>query len=248
MTSRLARLSLSGLRLAGAGLAADGRADPETIASWLYRFGAYPRGPAIERDLGLDDEPLAVLGLTRGGAPRRRLESLYEASTYRGWISFTLSGAPPQGAPACKLYVSPAPPALAGAFPLIAESFAAGAVRSFKIGRGIEGLLRPDKIVAYFDDRAHLDAVAARLAATLHGCPVQGTPFTADAGGDGLLSWGADPPDWTEGASWRSWITRRLARSLAGTDRADRVGAALDDIREAGVDPERWAPIGGRLQ
>ena len=242
MMSRLARLSLSGLRMAGAGLAADGRADPEGLASWLYRFGTYPRGPAIERDLGLDDEPLAVLGLTRGGASRRRLESLYEASTYRGWISFSLSGGPAQDAPACKLYLSPAPAALAGAFPLIAEGFASGAVRSFKIGRGIEGLLRPDKIVAYFDDRDHLRTVAAHLAAALHGCPAQGTPFTADAGGDGLLSWGVDPPDWTQGASWRSWITRRLARTMVGTDRADRVAAALDDIREAGVDPERWAP------
>lgn len=189
-----------------------------------------------------------MLGLTRGGAPRRRLESVYEASTYRGWISFTLAGEPAQDAPACKLYVSPAPPALAGAFPLVAEAFAAGGVRSFKIGRGIEGLLRPDKIVAYFDDRAHLQAVAAQLAGSLAGCPVQGTPFTADAGCDGLLSWGVDPPDWTAGASWRSWITRRLAQTLARTRRVDRVAAALDDIREAGVDPERWAPAKDRLQ
>src|SRR5688572_16251176 len=199
MTGRLARLSLAGLRMAAVGLPGDA----DIVARWLYRFGTCPRGPAIERDFGLDDEPMAVLGLTRGGRSRRCLDAAYEATTHPGWISFGDEAIAADAAPACKLYVSPMPDSLPRAFPIVAETFAGASVRSFKVGRGLHGLLRPDKIVAYFDDRSHLDDVARTLGALLDGCRAQGTPFTADAGGDGLLSWGVDPPDWTEGASWR---------------------------------------------
>lgn len=240
MTGRLARLSAAGLRIAAAGLPAD----REVVARRLYRFGTHPRGPAIERDFGLDDEPMAVLGLAPGGSARRCLEAAYEPSTHPGWISFARGAAAAGRAPRYKLYVSPRPEALARAFPIVAEAFASAGVRSFKVGRALHGLLRPDKIVAYFDDRAHLGAVANMLEARLSGCRAQGTPFTADAGGDGLLSWGVDPADPTAGASWRAWITRRLALALTTTERGDRIAAALDSIRDAGVDPERWAPAG----
>ena len=59
-----------------------------------------------------------------------------------------------------------------------------------------------------------------RLAAILRelrGCPPHGTPFTADLGGGGLVSWGVDPGAgagdfrWLEGESWRSLICNRLA-------------------------------------
>ena len=93
-----------------------------------------------------------------------------------------------EAAAACKLYVSPRPSAVADVFPRAADVFAGAGVRSFKVGRGIEGLLRPDKIVAYFDDREALQAVARDLARRLRRAVPQGTPFTCDAGGDGLLS------------------------------------------------------------
>jgi len=144
--------------------------------------------------------------------------------------------------------VSPRPEALADAFPRIAEVFARFEVRSFKVGRRIEGLLRPDKIVAYFDDRSHLNAVAGALERELSGCPVHGVPFTAEVGGSGLLSAGVDPPPGHVLTSWRAWVTRKLAAGLiARPDRspADRVSAALAAIRLAGVDPEGWAPNAG---
>jgi hypothetical protein len=244
VTGRLARLSVSGLRMAAAGLPTD----PDIVARWLYRFGTHPHGLAIERDFGLDDEPMIVLGLTAGGRSRRCLDAAYEASTHQGWISFARAASAADPVPRYKLYVSPRPDALARAFPLIAETFASSGVRSFKVGRAVYGLFRPDKIVAYFDDRAHLGAVARTLEGLLSGCPPQGTPFTADAGGDGLLSWGIDPADRAAGASWRAWITRRLALALTTTERADRVAAALDDMREAGVDPEHWTPAGSSVQ
>lgn len=90
--------------------------------------------------------------------------------------------------------------------------------------------------------------MAASLATALQGCPAQGVPFTADAGCDGLLSAGIDPPPGPTPTSWRSWVTAKLAQSLserrAGTE-ADRVRKALDDVRAAGVDTERWTVAAG---
>jgi hypothetical protein len=240
MAGRLARLSLAGLRMNAAGLPAT----QEAVARRLYRFGSDPRGPAVERDFGLDDEPMAVLGLTRGGRSRRCLEAAFEATSFPGWYSFAQAEAATTMPPSCKLYVSPRPDALPRAFPVIAEAFAAAGIRSFKVGRGLEGLLRPDKIVAYFDAYTQLCEVAQTLLRLLRNCPAQGTPYTAEIGGDGLLSWGADPPDPSGRISWRSWITGRLASTLTTSAGEDRVAAALADMEDAGVDPTTWAAIG----
>jgi hypothetical protein len=237
----LEHLSLAALRMAASGVSDDSAA----VASWLYRFGTLPRGAALDRDFGPDDDPMAVLDMTKGGATRRRLETAYEASSFPGWYSFARAGSGAVTGAACKLYVSPKPAALSEAFPLIADAFARLDVRSFKVGRRIEGLLRPDKIIAYFDDRAHLDAVAGALERELCGCPVQGVPFTAEAGGNGLLSCGVDPPPGHAATSWRAWVTKKLAATLVARRAmppGDRVSAALTEIRLAGVDPERWLP------
>jgi hypothetical protein len=141
--------------------------------------------------------------------------------------------------------VSPRPEALVDAFPRIVDQFVRFEVRSFKVGRGIEGLLRPDKIIAYFDDRGHMDAVAAALEQALRDFPAQGVPFTAGMGGDGMLSAGVDPPLGNAATSWRAWVTRRLAESLAARRASadeDPVKGALADLRMAGVDSERWHP------
>jgi hypothetical protein len=186
---------------------------------------------------------MAVLGMTVGGHARRLLESAYEPSFDRGWYSFARTPVRAQIQAVCKLYVSPRPEALADAFPRIADAFVRSDVRSFKVGRGIEGLLRPDKIIAYFEDRKHMAEVAAALGRSLEDCPPQGAPFTADTYGNGLLSSGVDPPAGEEAVSWRSWVTKRLAASLTAprtTPGVDPVAAALDDIRRAGVDPVRW--------
>jgi hypothetical protein len=90
-----------------------------------------------------------------------------------------------------------------------------------------------------------MDDVVGALGRSLRGCPAQGVPTTAETGGDGLLSWGVDPPAGDAAASWRSWVTKRLADSLIArraTPCVDRVGAALADLRLAGVDPDRWLP------
>jgi len=204
-----------------------------------------PRGPTIELDFGPGDGPMAVLGLTLGGVARRKLEAAYDATTYSGWLSFALTSEPVLIKPVCKLYVSPKPESLATAFPVIAETFAEMEVCSFKVGRGIEGLLRPDKIISYFDNRSDLDAVADTLCKRLSGCPTQGVPFTADAGLDGLLSWGIDPPPGTGvRISWRSWITKRLANEIVKVRPSSdsvAVSAVLNGVTALGVNTATWA-------
>jgi hypothetical protein len=226
--------------------------DVNRIARWLYRYGTLPRTSAIERDFGVDDEPMSVLGLSRGGRARRQLAEIYEGATYPGWHSFSVSAGAPTDPLRFKLYVSPRPDVLASAFPIIAESFCRLEVKSFKVGRGLDGLLRPDKLVAYFESPGHLHLVAAELAQALSGCPAQGVPFTASCAGasataptttDGLLSQGIDPPPDADGASWRAWITRRLAQLLVNarpTTGEPAAQAALAAAEAQGIDVRHW--------
>jgi hypothetical protein len=239
MTGRIGALSDRALHLA-AGLNV---AETTRLARWLYRYGTAPRSAEIERNFGYGDDAMAVMGLTPGGAARQILEVSFEATTFPGWLSFTRESEPVTAQAACKLYVSPQPAELATVFPAIADVFARMNVPSFKVGRGIEGLLRPDKVVAYFDDRDALNRVAKALGKRLAGCAAQPVPFTAEAGGDGLLSWGTDPPLGSGGLSWRAWITRQLAEGLTcarpATD-SEAVAAALRHVAAQGVECATW--------
>lgn len=244
MTGQIARQSLSALQIA----ARAGPSEPGRLAQWLYRFGSLPRTPAHDRDFGPDDEPMAVLGLAVGARVRRQLEAAYEAHTVPGWVSFSRAAQPLQLSAACKLYVSPQPQALPDAFARIADAFVQGGVRSFKLGRGIEGLLRPDKLMAYFDGHEQMEVVVDQLLRQLEGCPAQGVPFTAELGGDGLLSTGIDPPPGAVLTSWRAWITTRLAASLWAQRRRtapETVAAVLADLRAGGINTENWLPDPG---
>ena len=240
MGGRIADLSLQAIRTT----AALSSADPQRLAWRLYAYGTVPRSPAFDLDFGPGDDCLAVLGLTPQGGVRARLAEDYEASTSPGWLGFGRRARAGDEPPAFKLYVSPQPEALATAFPTLADVLARLEVRSFKVGRGVAGLLRPDKIVAYFDDMGHLLQTADALARGLADCPAQGVPFTAELAGDGLLSWGMDPPP-TPGdppVSWRSWIAGRLAAAIVAVRRVgeDPGPAVLARLSEDGI--EGWAP------
>jgi hypothetical protein len=62
------------------------------------------------------------------------------------------------------------------------------AARCFKVAPSIEGLVRPDKLIAYFRDHDDLTAVAGELAVGLRGMPAQGVPFTGCPIGCGIGS------------------------------------------------------------
>jgi hypothetical protein len=241
MEGRLADLSVQAIRTT----AALPISDAMTLARRLYAYGSVPRSPHIERDFGPGDDALQVLGLGSGGAVRSQLLRVYDAFTHPGWIAFTRTASEPRRAPRFKLYVSPRPEALARAFPIIADVFSNQDVRSFKVGRGVPGLLRPDKIVSYFDDWLHLASVADGLGKALAGCAAQGAPFTAALDRQGLLSWGMDPPPLGANgqvASWRSWVTGQVAAAIIAVrgPRQDPAGPVLERLAAQGV--VGWRP------
>jgi hypothetical protein len=148
-----------------------------------------------------------------------------------------------------KLYVSPGLRHVAEAFAASVEILGQRAgVRGLKLGRGLPGLNRPDKLVAYFSRLDDLQEAGASLHRRLGGCPVHGVPFTAELSPDGLLSWGADPPRTAPGQpeSWRLWIAWKLATHFETARRGDVSGPlwrfALDRLRLDGVNPDIWAP------
>jgi hypothetical protein len=127
---------------------------------------------------------------------------------------------------------------------------------ALKVGRGLPGLLRPDKLVVYFAARAPLVRFAKRLARDLAGVPPHGTPFTASLMRNGLLSWGWDPPvgkrDGTlfQPKSWRQRVTEILGRSLAVADGTARESDgvrpwqfAVHRLGLEGVDPSTFASV-----
>src|SRR6266498_471555 len=127
-----------------------------------------------------------------------------------------------------KLYISPVisdlPKVMNIALPILTSSDAF----SFKIGNGIQGLLRPDKMVAYFDNKSSLLQAAGELKNKLVDCNVQGVPFTAQIDDKVILSWGVDPPgsdvlDAIEGGSWRCRVTDQIALAtiLAKAEKLD---------------------------
>ncbi len=112
-----------------------------------------------------------------------------------------------------KLYISVQPNDLPDALAITANILKHHDCDSFKVGAGVEGVLRPDKLVAYFPSLDALRRAAEELAPAISGLSPQGVPFTAAFTPDGLLSWGVDPDHNALGErkSWRQWVVERIA-------------------------------------
>jgi hypothetical protein len=247
---RLTGLSLAALRY-GQALAVD---DPLRLSCRLYGYNRRPLTPRWRRLLASAAAVQAHLGIGPGGANRPALDAAWRSlAPSEAWMSWRSRSGEPASAlrgTTYKLYVSPAPEALAGSFGAVLDALGAGRAAQFKIGAGAAGLLRPDKIVAYFPSFERLAAAAAVVSSRLGGVPAQGVPFTSEIGGDGLLSWGMDPPaaerSWRGGESWRLWLTHRLARALlSARDAGEGVEPwrfALERVRMEGIDTGSWTP------
>lgn len=233
--------------------------EPGRMTQWLYAYGTSPLDPAHARALASwsDIEQFAGIdGTTRAG---RLLRECYVRSDVPGWMAWQRAGMQLRHldadgtSTAFKLYVSPQPEVLSEIMPVLVDCLVESSVAAFKMGRDAHGVLRPDKIVVYFDDHTTLHAFAAALAPRIAGLPAQGVPFSAAIDDEGLLSWGIDPPrnsrlpGWRGSESWRVWITERLARALlrarttSGEEPEPRL-VALDRIRAEGIDPVGWLP------
>lgn len=230
--------------------------DVQTLTAALYYFNRIPISPFWKTRFANADAILGHLGADRG-ALRTLLEREWIASQrMSGWL--TWSSHTPRthdvDTVTYKLYISPRPERMRDAFEIVVRVLAGFPGVSFKIGNSAAGMLRPDKMVAYFATREHLGEVADVLHRELAGCDAHGVPFSAGLDDTGLLSWGVDPPEndralqWLRRESWRFWLAQRLGSALAIAKIAHGLNAmepwrfALERARRHGVDVETWTP------
>ena len=227
--------------------------DPLMLTARLYEYNRLPASPrwcnlwqdarAVRRYLGIDSEM---------GSEWLHTEHWFAWSAPETQLN--------PNRPVWKLYISPAMSAVQEAFRTATTIVVNSKAVHMKIGSTAEGLLRPDKIVAYFREMSDLSEAAQRILEMLNACPAHGVPFTAEIGGEGLLSWGMDPAadiyavPWLVQESWRMRICRRLATALLAARSEGLVAEAACDfamrrIEMDGVDVSVWAPHGniGRL-
>lgn len=232
---------------------------PLALASRLYRHHGVPLTPDWQQRWGHLDDTRDLLGLGADTALGGLLFEHYvevEHAAWHMWQRADRAHVADAAALPVKLYISPHPEALAQAAGWAMELLVRARVPAFKLVRGGLGLLRPDKLIAYFETAGQMQDMAALLAPALRGCRAQGVPFTCALGDEGLLSWGSDPPDghrlldWQRVESWRSWITRRLAFALvqargSGESPAGCCHFALERLRLDGIDIHTWSPAPG---
>ena len=237
--------------------------DPLRLSLRLYGYNRRPLNAAWKRLLPDAGAVERHLGIGAGGPHRRLLDRGWTRNgPSEAWLSWRRRGVDDGGRLAAsgatwKLYISPTPEALAEGFGRILDALSASRAPQFKIGADAAGLLRPDKMVAYFPSFERLASAAEALTERLGGTPAQGVPFTSEIAAEGLLSWGVDPPadSSSQGSgreSWRLWLTHRLAVALLSGKKSETTGGvepwrfALERLRLEGVDTDSWTP-GGTL-
>lgn len=237
-----------------------GLADRMALSMRLYGYNRAPLSPYWKRILRDDDAVIEFLRI-RSGRNRELLDREWvdTAAGNEGWLTWQSRRPESRGsfgsriATGPKLYVSPKVDHVPDALPLVLNVFSRTRVRQFKIGKGAAGLLRPDKLVAYFSRQDDLTETAEALKRELNGCAPHGVPFTSALTDDGLLSWGVDPPadgqvlPWVGLESWRLWVTNRLAAALiaARSDDSSSIEPwrfALQRLQLEGVDTRSWMP------
>jgi hypothetical protein len=154
--------------------------------------------------------------------------------------------------PIFKLYISSTFPDLPRVLRQSLPVLSAANTFSFKIGNSLEGLLRPDKMVAYFLNMEDLKTTAKLLFDNLKKISVQGVPFTSPLDHTGLLSFGVDPPTSEvlteiEGASWRCKVTDQLSLAIIqAQEESLNMRESFDFIKAklllAGIDITNWTP------
>ena len=251
----LSRLSLEAIRY---GACLDGLSTTD-LSRRLYLYNRIPASGRWRSGIGSSDSLMQHWHLGHGiaslsGGDRWRLVE----TGSQDWICWHQPGAasraqvrdPKHEHATYKLYVSPQPDHVALALAATVKVLSNAGAPSLKIAGTLTGLLRPDKIVCYFDSFSQLSEAAAELGNELAGVAAQGVPFTSELAGEGLISWGVDPAanegafGWLGRQSWRLWVTNHLAASLAAaaSGSVPRWRFALDRLSLEGVDLRTWAP------
>jgi hypothetical protein len=105
--------------------------------------------------------------------------------------------------------------------------------------------------VAYFERLEDLQQASEIIRASTSGISVQGVPFSASIGSDGLVSWGIDPPrqEKMSGSqlpqSWRQWVSERIAVYIVAAKESGDINATetvLSRLTMDGLDTKTWTP------
>ena len=206
---------------------------PEALTAALYTYNTAPVQRVWRSTMGEDIQVRAFLRLDELRASVQQTD---------GWWYVHPQNAGRPADVANKLYISP----ITDSLPLVIDRAApllAARAQQWKVGRGLAGIVRPDKCVAYFGSPDALIDTADELAAMLDGVPAQGVPFTAALTPNRLLSWAIDPPE----TSWRHWVSETLAHSLAAAATGDgspddAALHALNVLETRGVDLSTFSP------
>ncbi len=229
-----------------------------TLGARMYFYNREPASPRFVREFAGEEQVAKRLGIGEETAFGVRLKKKWtevpDDPLLQGWRMWkNKDKRKRKSGSGYKLYVSPQTAGIAEAFRASAEVFERAGVRLFKVGRDVHGILRPDKLVAYFGSEEDLRETAERLFARIGGMAAHGVPFTCDLQGDGLLSWGMDPPrrtqvlPWQERQSWRLWVVNRLAIALLAAKVQASANTepwkfAIDRVRLDGVETNTWMP------
>ena len=209
---RLGRLAVQAL----SETASLGHQLASVLAAFLYGYNSLPASLSRRNCYyDLDESDIA----RRGGW---RMYPVRAGQAWTYWVQPATERA--IGEARYKLYLSPACDHIRGALRAALSVPALREATVLKLGRGLGGLLRPDKLVAYFPSNDALHRAAVELRGELDKLPAHGVPFSQALDDDGLLSCAVDPPAidgrLEERESWRQWTARQLGSSLATAARS----------------------------
>ncbi len=233
------------------------RKDVQSLAHWLYTCHTLPPDALADRSLASEKDMYHYLFPQQSHDPAvllRQWQFVPPQERFR-WFSWTRPHTfHPAEQPTFKLYLSPQPHRLSALLARLLPVVSGSAAFCVKAGASAAGILRPDKLVVYFSSAEGMRQMVPHLLPLLQGEPVHGVPFTAQLDGDGLLSWGADPPAGHEpadadGGSWRTTVAGQLALAvLAARAQGKQLAEALPFVAAkmdaAGINFRTWAPAG----
>lgn len=244
VSTYIARLSKEAITY---GAALEGLSVRE-IAARLYMFNRAPCTSLLQSQFAQTEQVVAYL--VESSAVAKLLASHWVREVSQGaWLVWRSSESGPPFP--FKLYISPTLDALPEVFRLTVDTLARIKCTRFKIGLTAFGLLRPDKLVAYFAKLEDLQQASELMCVSAAGIPAHGVPFSGAIDSEGLVSWGMDPPHFEQllgsqsAQSWRQWVAERVAVYItaakeSGTENITK--AVLQRLAMDGIDTATWGP------
>lgn len=234
--------------------------DIKSLSNRLYKFNTTPWDQLKRNDFYSKHSVKEFLFKDSIEGWKEELDQAWrysKSSEKRGWLAWSRirrkTNPAVKDPKICKLYISPLiedlPAVFIRSLPIITNSEAI----SFKVGSSLDGLLRPDKMVVYFENFESLFETAGLLEKEINSFDPQGVPFSAQLDKDGILSHGVDPwlidfPERKDNTSWRVIVSNELATAIALSKAAElswelSIGFLKAKLFSAGIDMDQWRSV-----